>query len=119
MATTFKKNDKVYIHGLVKAKKLNKLMGIIVGKVEGTTRLAVMIPLSNKCAKIKAVNMSHATTIDEIESILQHLAKDQKCAFLRRFPGPLVPKSPIDPKDYLLTVMADPNGMFLFFSIYE
>ena len=107
----FKVNDRVFIQELIKADHLNNLIGTVKGKVENSRRYKVLVAHLNKTVLIKPSNMSLATARNEIESILRHLAKDQKCAFMPRFSGPLMPSIPINYNNYLKAISLYSYGM--------
>eukprot|EP01084_Bolivina_argentea_P299989 517166_1 len=93
---SFKKNDIVFIRDLKTAKHLNNRIGIVqhVVKKTATMRYKTIVTSLKKAVSIKPENIVYATNINEIEAILRHLGKDEKCAMVSQCVGNQLP-SPI------------------------
>ena len=104
-------NDRVFIHGLIKANHLNNLIGIVQNQVKNSPRLEILIVHLDKTVSIKPDNISIATARNEIESILQHLARDQKSAFMPEFSAAVLPYHLVDYQTYLKLIKSAPHSM--------
>ena len=85
--STFLNDDRVHIHNLNRAKANNNLIGVVRGTNGDklNERYKVFVVNLDKSILIKAVNLRHSNCFSEINSILRHLAKDEKCKMIARY----------------------------------